>query len=131
MNLLTGRRRKAGDDQRVKSDRENRQELADLARLQVPEIDFPQSGHAAFQAGARSAGENKPQDEADRKIEAIVPAAQSFPAIVLNVEVRLVPTSVMAVMMATAISEARRPYSIAVTPCSDFIENQLATVWAI
>src|SRR6266446_8376514 len=38
----------------------------------------------------------------------------------LNVEVRLVPTSCIALIAATAISAAIRPYSIAVAPSSFF-----------
>jgi hypothetical protein len=38
----------------------------------------------------------------------------------LNCVVRFVPTSVTAVMITTAINEAIRPYSMAVTPASSF-----------
>jgi hypothetical protein len=43
-----------------------------------------------------------------------------LPATVVNVEVRLVPTALQAVIAATAISAAIRPYSTAVAPSSFF-----------
>jgi hypothetical protein len=43
---------------------------------------------------------------------------------VVNIIARFVPTAVTATMMTTAISAAMSPYSIAVTPFSDWSENQ-------
>jgi len=41
----------------------------------------------------------------------------------LNFVTRFVPTSVTAVMMTTAINEAMRPYSMAVTPVSSLAKR--------
>src|SRR3979411_844186 len=52
----------------------------------------------------------------------------SLLATVVNVEVRLVPTALHALIAATAISAAIRPYSTAVAACSFF--RSLVNVWS-
>jgi hypothetical protein len=71
------------------------------------------SGKNATLGGAGGTAERgrKPTQSADR---------YSFEATLLKVDVRLVPTNWNALIAATAIKAAIRPYSIAVAPSSFF-----------
>ena len=61
--------RVSAKDIRIKPNRENRQDLADLVGLQIAKINFLQSGEAVFQASACKNGENNPHRKADQQIK--------------------------------------------------------------